>query len=205
MRAKSIKNTARVNTELSPAELKALLKKSQSTNTSYQTYITALEAELAIWRSGGKVDPADYASATKTGAPATPAAKKAPPPTASSSRSMTPAIPALDNLRDLESRPQTPTAVGLDRDERDEFLKRENELTDQLGEKVKSGGPTVLLPKLCMWVAERLDLRNLNSQLKPSCWRRFARSWRSLKNRKPMCPRFGIAFLVLRDTQNERR
>jgi kinesin family protein 5 len=35
----------------------------------------------------------------------------------------------------LDSRPQTPTVVGLDKDERDEFLKRENELLDQVAEK----------------------------------------------------------------------
>lgn len=44
--------------------------------------------------------------------------------------------PALEGLRsDLDSRPQTPTVVGLDKDEREEFLKRENELSDQLAEK----------------------------------------------------------------------
>lgn len=131
MRAKSIKNTARVNAELSPAELKGLLKKAQSSNSAHQQYIAALEAELAIWRSGGNVDPANYATNDKAGVvTATPAAKKPPP-----SRSMTPAIPAIESLRDLESRPQTPTVLGLDKDERDEFLKRENELTDQLGVK----------------------------------------------------------------------
>ncbi|KAG9030201.1 hypothetical protein FRB95_004250 [Tulasnella sp. JGI-2019a] len=133
MRAKSIKNTARVNAELSPAELKGLLKKAQVANTTHLAYITALEAEVAIWRSGGKVDAANYASADGKGAvPTTPVqqAKKAP-----SSRSMTPSIPALEALKDLESRPQTPTAIGLDKDERDDFLKRENDLIDQLGEK----------------------------------------------------------------------
>ncbi|KAG8849804.1 hypothetical protein FRB96_000627 [Tulasnella sp. 330] len=133
MRAKSIKNSARVNAELSPTELKGLLKKAQASNTSQLAYIAALEAEVAIWRAGGKVDAANYASVDgKGGIPTTPVqqAKKAP-----SSRSMTPSIPALEALKDLESRPQTPTAIGLDKDERDEFLKRENELIDQLGEK----------------------------------------------------------------------
>ena len=42
----------------------------------------------------------------------------------------------LQDLRsDLDSRPQTPTVVGLDKDEREEFLKRENELSDQLAER----------------------------------------------------------------------
>ncbi len=49
---------------------------------------------------------------------------------------MTPLNPAIENLRgDLDSRPQTPTVIGLDKDEREEFLKRENELSDQIAEK----------------------------------------------------------------------
>lgn len=44
-------------------------------------------------------------------------------------------LPAVEGLRDLDSRPQTPTVVGLDKDEREEFLKRENELSDQLAER----------------------------------------------------------------------
>ncbi|KAI0703608.1 kinesin heavy chain [Cytidiella melzeri] len=135
IRAKSIKNTARVNAELSPLELKGLLAKAQAANTSYQKYIAALEAELAIWRSGGHVEQSDWTTSDKPGA----AAKKAPPttsPTPSSTRSMTPVIPALEGVKaDLESRPQTPTVVGLEKDEREEFLKRENELSDQLAER----------------------------------------------------------------------
>ncbi|KAI5122951.1 hypothetical protein M0805_006832 [Coniferiporia weirii] len=135
IRAKSIKNTARVNAELSPAELKARLKQAQIANASFQTYITSLEAELAIWRSGGSVDQADWASADKASSPMP--SKKAPPPsTPSSTRSMTPINPIIETLRgDLDSRPQTPTVVGLDKDEREDFLKRENELSDQLAER----------------------------------------------------------------------
>lgn len=64
-------------------------------------------------------------------------AKKAPTSPASipSSRSMTPVNPAIEGLRDLESRPQTPTVVALEKDEREEFLRRENELSDSLAEK----------------------------------------------------------------------
>jgi kinesin family protein 5 len=42
-------------------------------------------------------------------------------------------------LGDGGSRPDTPTVYsfsGLEKDEREEFLKRENELSDQLAEKV---------------------------------------------------------------------
>lgn len=49
---------------------------------------------------------------------------------------MTPVNPAVEGLRsDLESRPQTPTVIGLDKDEREEFLRRENELSDSLAER----------------------------------------------------------------------
>lgn len=52
---------------------------------------------------------------------------------------MTPVNPVIEGLRsDLESRPQTPTVIGLDKDERDDFLKRENELSDALAERESS-------------------------------------------------------------------
>jgi kinesin family protein 5 len=138
IRAKSIKNSARVNAELSPAELKALLKKAQAANTAHQNYIAALEAEIAQWRSGSQVDPADWASPDKSGPPS---AKKKDTSTSSSStpaRSMTPVNPVIENLRSevIDSRPQTPTVVGAD--EREEFLKRENELSDQIADKDNS-------------------------------------------------------------------
>ncbi|EIN07543.1 kinesin [Punctularia strigosozonata HHB-11173 SS5] len=136
IRAKSIKNTARVNAELSPQELKLLLSKAQAANSSYQKYVEALEAEVAIWRSGGTVDEANWAQQGKAPASGAAAQKPAASPTPSSARSMTPAIPALESIKgELGSRPQTPTVVGLDKDEREEFLRRENELSDALAEK----------------------------------------------------------------------
>lgn len=52
------------------------------------------------------------------------------------SRSMTPVNQSIEGLRtEFESRPQTPTVIGLDKDEREEFLRRENELSDFLAEK----------------------------------------------------------------------
>ncbi len=134
VRAKSIKNKARVNAELSPAELKALLKKAKADNERYQQYIANLEAELKTWRSGGKVPESEWADASKVvvgqGAPvATPSLAATP---TSQSRPLTPAV---ENLRDLASRPETPSAVSIDKDERDEFLRRENELSDQIAEK----------------------------------------------------------------------
>lgn len=57
-------------------------------------------------------------------------------PTPSTARSMTPINPVLEGLRsDIDSRPQTPTVIGMDKDEREDFLRRENELSDLLAEK----------------------------------------------------------------------
>ncbi|KAI0273649.1 kinesin heavy chain [Gloeopeniophorella convolvens] len=155
IRAKSIKNTARVNAELSPLELKGLLQKAQISNASYQKQIAALDAELAIWRAGGSVDPSEYASASNDKAgPSASAPKKAPAsPTPSATRSATPVNPALEGLKELDSRPQTPTVIGLDKDEREEFLKRENELSDQLAERE---GALVAAEKLVKELKEEL-------------------------------------------------
>jgi kinesin family protein 5 len=139
MRAKSIKNKARINAELSPAELKALLKKAQRDVGNYQNYITLVETELSTWRSGGSVDKAQWASMEKAlglqPGEANALANKADNAQTASGRA-TPRTQALGNLRDLESRPQTPTTVSMDKDEREDFLRRENELTDQLLDKV---------------------------------------------------------------------
>src|SRR6267154_820642 len=62
IRAKTIKNTARVNAELSPLELKGLLQKAQLANASYQKYIATLEAELARWRGGESVDEVEWST-----------------------------------------------------------------------------------------------------------------------------------------------
>ncbi|PHH65319.1 hypothetical protein CDD81_2731 [Ophiocordyceps australis] len=130
-RAKSIKNKAKVNAELSPAELKALLKKAQGQVTSFETYIHGLEGEIQLWRAGESVPkdkwvlpaPADGVAGTK-------ADTKAPRPS-------TPSRPALENRAEtpaMSDRAATPS-LPLEKDEREEFLRRENELQDQLAEK----------------------------------------------------------------------
>lgn len=58
VRAKSIQNNARVNVELSPAELRGLLRKATAQASAYKQYATRLEAELGAWRSGQTVPPA---------------------------------------------------------------------------------------------------------------------------------------------------
>lgn len=123
-RAKSIKNKAKVNAELSPTELKQLLKKAQGQVTSFEGYISNLETEIQLWRAGESVPkdrwvgPMSADGAIKTDAK--PARLAAP-----ESRSETPT---------LTERSATPSIV-LEKDEREEFLRRENELQDQLAER----------------------------------------------------------------------
>ncbi|ORY62907.1 P-loop containing nucleoside triphosphate hydrolase protein [Pseudomassariella vexata] len=130
MRAKSIKNKAKVNAELSPAELKAMLKKAQTSMSTFENYISNLEGEIQLWRAGEAVPKERWTPAMSEGVVATKAdARPARPSTPSrlitDSRSETPA---------LTERAGTP-GIPLDKDEREEFLRRENELQDQLSEK----------------------------------------------------------------------
>lgn len=140
MRAKSIKNKARVNAELSPAELKALLKKAQRDNANSAAYIGLLEQEVAIWRDGGKVDPAEWASMERAlGLGEGELEKLVGPNGARSNGRTTPRPLALDRLSEGgASRPDTPTSTALGADEREEFLKRQNEMEDQLSKTVRS-------------------------------------------------------------------
>ena len=119
MRAKSIKNKARVNVELSPAELKAMLKKTTAELAAVREYAAALEEENKIWRSGGKVDESKWTPSLQS---------------LSTSRTKSTASPAPTGFSD--SRPDTP--VTMDKDEKEEFLRRENELSDQLAEKERA-------------------------------------------------------------------
>lgn len=125
MRAKSIKNKARVNVELSPAELKAMLKKTVAELAAVREHAASLEEEVKIWRAGGKVDQANWtiplAAAQASAAP----------------RKLATGSPTPTQTSVGESRPETPTAfgVGLEKDEKEEFLRRENELSDQLAER----------------------------------------------------------------------
>lgn len=131
-RAKSIKNKAKVNAELSPAELKALLKKAQGQVTNFEGYISNLESEIQQWRAGESVPKDKWVTSMSTDvvAPKPEAKATAPRPSTPSrltaeSRSETPAI---------SERSGTPS-LPLERDEREEFLRRENELQDQISEK----------------------------------------------------------------------
>ncbi|CAN3373762.1 hypothetical protein DIURU_005792 [Diutina rugosa] len=56
-RAKNIKNSAHVNTEVSAANLKQRLAQMEKLNQQNQIYIRQLESELMSWRSGGQPPP----------------------------------------------------------------------------------------------------------------------------------------------------
>ncbi|KAI9296806.1 kinesin heavy chain [Neoconidiobolus thromboides FSU 785] len=151
IRAKSIKNKAKVNAELSPAELKAMLKKAKTQILTFQQYINSLEGETKIWRSGGFVPPENYAviqkgpvransTSVNDSGPTTPTQQQTPlsptlsqvPLSPTSSVSTLPPKPIPEHLADL-SRPSTPGT--LVEDEREEFIKRENSLSSALAEK----------------------------------------------------------------------
>lgn len=133
MRAKSIKNKAKINAELSPAELKALLKKAQSQVTTFENYVQSLEGEVLQWRAGESVPKEKWAPPP---ALIINTSGKAPGAGLTSPRPGTPS-------RLLENRSETPTisersgtpSLPLDKDEREEYMRRENELQDQIAEK----------------------------------------------------------------------
>ena len=136
VRAKAIKNKAKINAELSPTELKQLLKKAQNQVTTYEIYVSSLEGEVQSWRSGETVPKEKWAppiaaggvtgarAESRLGRPATPSRLQ------EVGRSET---PSRSESR-AGDRASTPSIV-LEKDEREEFLRRENELQDQVAEK----------------------------------------------------------------------
>ena len=133
VRAKSIKNNAKVNQELSPAELKAQLKKVQGQVATFEDYVGKLEFEVGLWRKGDTIPKEQWTPNLKSGAKAAP--RSGTPTTFSEQRraSQVPGTSRPESRLDLE-RSGTPS-LPIEKDERDEFLRRENELQDQLTEK----------------------------------------------------------------------
>ncbi|CAK7264669.1 Kinesin heavy chain [Sporothrix epigloea] len=144
MRAKSIKNKAKVNAELSPAELKQLLGKARTQITSFESYMVSLEGEIQLWRAG-EVLPKDKwvqlllrdgSNTVSSGGPASGSA-------AARSSAAIPARPATPSRLFPDSRSETPAisersgtpSLPMDKDEREEFLRRENELQDQIADR----------------------------------------------------------------------
>lgn len=130
MRAKAIKNKAKVNAEISPAELKALLRKAQSQVTTFERYVQSLEGEVYQWRAGEAVPKEHWAPPIAGVSAVKPEARPARPSTPSR---LTPAESRADTPT-MSERAPTPS-LGLEKDEREEFLRRENELQDQIAEK----------------------------------------------------------------------
>ncbi|RIA79335.1 kinesin heavy chain [Glomus cerebriforme] len=116
MRVKSIKNKARINAEFNLVELKTLLEKAKNEAICFQQYILALESEVDIWRAGNTVPKEKWASMDKV----------------TSSTSDNFAIKAVK--KDIDSQSGT-SATILEKYDQEEFLKQENELTDQITKK----------------------------------------------------------------------
>ena len=138
VRAKAIKNKAKINAELSPSELKQLLKKAQSQVTTYESYVACLEGEVQSWRSGEPVPKekwapplaADGMAGARVESRAQPPRPGTPSRLQELGRSETPGR-SESRIGDRSSTP----SVMLEKDEREEFLRRENELQDQVSEK----------------------------------------------------------------------
>jgi len=131
MRAKAIKNKAKINAELSPAELKMLLKKAQAQVMTFENYVSTLEGEVQQWRSGESVPKEKWVPSIAAGGVQGAKADARGPPR-----------PSTPSRLQAESRSETPVTersgtpvIPIDKDERDEFLRRENELQDQIAEK----------------------------------------------------------------------
>lgn len=137
VRAKKIENKAKVNAELSPTELKALLKKAQSQVTTFEDYMSTLEGEVSLWRNGESVPKERWTPARPPSNVPTKRPDPRPPSTPSrmtSSDSRRAETPSRPESRMEMDRASTPSVV-LEKDEREEFLRRENEFQDQLSEK----------------------------------------------------------------------
>ena len=137
VRAKAIKNKAKINTELSPLELKQQLKKAQTQVITYEAYISNLEGEVQSWRNGETVPKEAWAQPLAPGAVTGVKAE---------SRTQRPGTPSRlpSDLAKSETPSRAESRVGdrsstpsliLEKDEREEFLRRENELQDQITER----------------------------------------------------------------------
>ncbi|KAL8754146.1 MAG: hypothetical protein Q9184_005207, partial [Pyrenodesmia sp. 2 TL-2023] len=137
VRAKAIKNKAKINAELSPVELKQLLKKAQNQVTTYENYVASLEGEVQLWRGGESVPrdrwAAPLASDAVTGTKAESRAQRPATPSRLPTDFARSETPSRSDSR-VGDRSSTPSLV-LEKDEREEFLRRENDFQDQLAEK----------------------------------------------------------------------
>jgi kinesin family protein 5 len=108
IRAKSIRNMAKVNVELSTAELKTILKKAKQDVVLLETQLALMADELLVWREGDRVPEHAWI-------PLDPSLKKS-------------------SFGGSMSIPSTPTPGGLSLPN-DDFLDREIELLDTIQQK----------------------------------------------------------------------
>lgn len=138
-RAKKIENKATINQELSPQELKALLKQFKGELSTIESYATSLEGEVQVWRKGESVpeerwtparkDPQHRKKSEPKPAPGTPARVQS----YDGRRAETPTPSRPDSRLEID-RASTPSVI-LEKDEREDFLRRENELQDEIADK----------------------------------------------------------------------
>ena len=136
VRAKAIKNKAKINAELSPLELKQLLRKAQHQVTTYENYVSSLEGEVQAWRTGETVPKERWASPLPAGGVTGAKVDSGQPRPGTPSRLQEVGMsepPGRPDSR-IGDRSSTPSIV-LEKDEREEFLRRENELQDQVSER----------------------------------------------------------------------
>ncbi|KAK4966045.1 hypothetical protein LTR66_012070, partial [Elasticomyces elasticus] len=133
VRAKSIKNKARVNVELSPAELKQLLKKAQTQVQTFEAYVANLESEVGSWRNGESVPKEQWTPGLQDASAKVPPKPRPATPSRLHNRADTPSTSRPESRLEVD-RASTPS-LALEKDEREDFLRRENELQDQLADR----------------------------------------------------------------------
>jgi kinesin family protein 5 len=127
VRAKTIKNKAKINAELSPGELRQLLRQSQTRLELRITYDRRLEAELMQWRSGNPPAKSEWMDLT---------AVVGPPPSSPRSTSSMSTRSSTPNRRLATNRwSDLPLSPCLTEDTVDELIQKEMSLRDQLAEK----------------------------------------------------------------------
>ena len=152
VRAKNIRNKAKINTELSPLELRQLLKKSQRQLEARIVYSNKLEGELTAWRSG---EPPNKESWVTLGVitelkshTANNSVVSLPPSTPRSASSLSTSRPTTPSLLkpgsknshykrgSIQDSISLSISPGLSEiDSMEDYIRRENELQDQLSEK----------------------------------------------------------------------
>lgn len=140
-RAKTIRNKAKINAELSPTELRAILKKVQGQLDARLGYEQKLENELVQWRNGANLTKSDWVEflpslSANLNRPSSPTVALFNSPTASrfqynSSPVQTP-LRRLRNIDSVASPGNMAFSPGTDLDPIEEYLQRENDLQDTL-------------------------------------------------------------------------